>query len=135
MDTDLKPILQLNEYQKLRELIKQHSNGALAKDAVQLSKELDRAIVIQDKDNQEFDPTKTIRIGSYIEIELIKMNRKMKYQLVNPNDADLKSNKISILAPLGTALIGFKEGDQVIWQMPGGATELKILSVDNSHLV
>jgi len=129
---ELKPIIKLNEYQALRELIKQHENGALAKDAIQLASELNRAIVIQNE--EEFDAENTIRIGSIIEIEVTKMNRTMKYKLVFPEESDLKANKISILAPLGTALIGFKANDEVIWQMPGGATELKILSVDNSEI-
>lgn len=129
---DLQPNLRLKEYQALRELIKQHAGGALAHDAAQLSQELDRAIVHQ-KD-EDFDFENTIRIGSKIELEIKKMNRKMTYQLVLPQEADLKANKISILAPLGTALIGFKKGDHVLWQMPGGTTELTILGVDNSDI-
>jgi len=47
-------------------------------------------------------------------------------QLVFPGDADLKQNKISVLAPIGTALIGYRVGDTVEWQAPAGVKRMKI---------
>ena len=127
----LKPIIILTEYKILRELIKRNKDSHLAKEASQLSAELDRAIVIQ----QEELNKKIVRIESEIEFEELKSKRKMKIQLVMPENANLKEGKVSLLAPLGVALIGFSEGDEVNWEMPGGSTQLKILQVSNEHLV
>lgn len=52
-----------------------------------------------------------------------------EYTLVYPREADIETSKISILAPIGTALIGYKKGDEIHWQVPGGVRRLKIASV------
>lgn len=123
---NLKPIILLSEYQSLRELIKRNP-----KEGQQLSEELDRAIVIKEEELNK----KIIRIGSEVEFEVVKTKHKMKVQLVLPEESNLKQQKISIFAPLGTALIGFSENDEVEWDMPGGKMTLKILTVSNEHLV
>jgi regulator of nucleoside diphosphate kinase len=51
------------------------------------------------------------------------------YVLVPPSQADLAAGHISVLAPLGTALLGYREGDEVEWQMPGGVRRLRIENV------
>jgi len=122
---NLKPIILLSEYQALRELIKRNP-----KDGKPLSDELDRAIVIKEEELNK----KIIRVGSEIEFEVVKTKKKMKIQLVLPEESNLQQQKISILAPLGTTLIGFSENDEVEWDMPGGKMLLKILSVSNEHL-
>lgn len=99
----LKPIIELADYQILRNLIKRNQDQKVLKEAKQLSDELDRAIVIK---KEELNP-KIIRIGSEIEIEEAKSKRKMKIQLVLPEEANLPAGKVSLLAPLGVALIGF----------------------------
>ncbi len=123
---NVKPIILLSEYQALRELIKRNP-----KEGIPLSDELDRAIVIKEEELNK----KIIRIGSEVEFEVVKTKNKMQVQLVLPEESNLKQQKISIFAPLGTALIGFSENDEVEWEMPGGKMLLKILSVSNDHLV
>lgn len=122
---NVKPIILLSEYQALRELIKRNP-----KEGTQLSDELNRAIVIKEEELNK----KIIRIGSEVEFEVAKTKHKMKVQLVLPEQSNLKQQKISIFAPLGTALIGFSENDEVEWDMPGGKMTLKILTVSNEHL-
>ena len=48
------------------------------------------------------------------------------YTIVFPADADYEKGKISILAPLGTALLGYRVGDTVDWHMPRGVRRLRI---------
>lgn len=119
---NLKPIILLSEYQLLRELIKHNP-----KEGKSLSDELNRAIVIKEEELNK----KIIRLGSEIELFIPKTKKKMKVQLVLPEDSNLKQQKISIFAPLGTALIGFSENDEVEWEMPGGKMLLKIMNVSN----
>ena len=54
----------------------------------------------------------------------------MNLQLVLPHQADLKQNRISILSPLGVALIGFRQGMTVEWTLPGGLKKLQIIRVE-----
>ena len=50
----------------------------------------------------------------------------MIYSLVFPHSANINQNRISILAPIGTALIGYKIGDIIEWKVPGGLRKLKV---------
>jgi regulator of nucleoside diphosphate kinase len=48
------------------------------------------------------------------------------YQVVFPRDADLSRNKISVLAPIGTALLGYRTGSEIEWRVPGGVRRFRI---------
>lgn len=115
------------DYHFLRELISKSKNSTNAKEANQLSQELDRAVISKES---ELDNS-IIRINSYVTIEDVKAKKQMKIQIVLPSFADLKQSKISILAPLSVAIIGFKENDEVDWELPAGIKTLKIVSVNN----
>ncbi|MBE8723589.1 hypothetical protein C4F50_01430 [Flavobacterium sp. KB82] len=116
------------DYKLLRELILQSKNDTNAKEANQLSQELDRAVINKGNSIDE----SVIRINSVVTIEDVKANKQMKIQIVLPSSADVKQSKISILAPLSVAIIGFKENDQVDWELPAGIKTLKIVAVSNS---
>ncbi|CAD0005735.1 GreA/GreB family elongation factor [Flavobacterium chungangense] len=124
------PIFCKTDYHFLRELILKSKNSTNAKEIGQLSQELDRAKIIKEN---ELDYS-VIRINSYVMIEDVKAGKQMKIQIVLPSMADIKQNKISILAPLSVAIIGFKENDQVDWELPAGLKTLKIIAVDNSDV-
>lgn len=115
------------DYQFLRELILKSKNSTNAKEIGLLSQELDRAVI-----SKENDLDSVIRINSFVTIEDVKANKQMKIQIVLPSSADVKQSKISILAPLSVAIIGFKENDQVDWELPAGLKTLKIIAVDNT---
>lgn len=122
------PIFCKKEYQFLRELILKSKNDSNAKEAGLLSQELDRAIISEEStlDNS------IIRINSHVTIEDVKSNKQMKVQIVLPSLANVQDRKISILAPLSVAIIGFKENDQVDWELPSGIKTLKIIEVNNT---
>ena len=115
------------DYNFLRELILKSKNSTNAKEANQLSQELDRAIISKES---ELDNS-IVRINSYVTIEDVKANKQMKIQIVLPSSSDVKEGKISILAPLSVAIIGFKENDEVDWELPAGIKTLKIIAVNN----
>ncbi|WP_278022418.1 MULTISPECIES: GreA/GreB family elongation factor [Flavobacterium] len=124
------PTFSSSDYKLLRELILQNKNNTNAKEAGQLSQELDRAVVSKG----DLDES-VIRINSTVTIEDVKAKKQMKIQIVLPSAADLKQSKISILAPLSVAIIGFKENDEVDWELPAGIKTLKVVSVDNSNVL
>jgi regulator of nucleoside diphosphate kinase len=53
----------------------------------------------------------------------------MVFTLVFPAEADLKQEKLSVLAPIGTAILGFKTGDEINWNVPDGSRLIKVLEV------
>ncbi len=61
---------------------------------------------------------------------LVRLNGKEKeVSLVYPNDADWGNGKISIFSPIGTALLGYCEGDRIEWSVPSGTMEIEIQKV------
>ena len=49
--------------------------------------------------------------------------------LVYPQEADLIENRISVLSPIGIALLGYSEGDMIQWTVPSGTMEIEIRKV------
>jgi regulator of nucleoside diphosphate kinase len=67
----------------------------------------------------------TMNSRSLIEID----ESEEEIALVYPEDADLIENRISVLSPIGTAILGYGEGDQILWEIPSGVTKIHIKKV------
>ena len=67
--------------------------------------------------------------NSKIRVRDLDTGEENEYTLVFPHAADITKRAISILAPVGMALLGFRAGDVIRWPVPGGARTLKIVSV------
>lgn len=93
-----------------------------------LSEELSKATVLA---KNKF-PADVIRLNSTAIIKDTATNRVITVTIVMPENADVKKNKVSVLAPVGTALIGFKKGQQVTWQVPAGVKDFVIMEVYHS---
>ena len=90
-----------------------------------LREELDRAAVI---DPAAF-PASVVTMGSTVEFEDLGTNEIEEYTITFPDRADVTRKRMSILAPIGTALIGCRVGDVVNWSTPGGIRQLKVRRV------
>jgi regulator of nucleoside diphosphate kinase len=88
-----------------------------------LQEELDRATVC----NAALDCAPGVRMGSFVEFRDDKTGRVRSVQLVYPADADASDGRISVLTPIGAALIGLSEGQSIEWQTRSG--EWKTLTV------
>lgn len=73
-------------------------------------------------------PDDVIRFDSLVTIET-PFGPPKTYQLVTPEKSDIKQNKISILAPMGSALIGYAKNDEIDWHFPSGPNVIKIIDV------
>lgn len=96
-----------------------------AKDQVcldRLRRELDRARIISSK---RVKPD-VVTMNSTVKLRDLDNGELYEYQLVYPQDADAEDNKLSVLAPVGTALLGFRVGDSVQWQVPAGIRRFQI---------
>jgi regulator of nucleoside diphosphate kinase len=78
-------------------------------------------------------PAEVVRLNSIITISA-PHNKKKSFQLVLPNQSNIAENKLSVLAPMGLALFGYAEGDQVLWEFPSGLNKIKILKVEQPAL-
>jgi regulator of nucleoside diphosphate kinase len=87
-----------------------------------LRAELDRAEVV----NGEVAPRNVVVMNAWVGITDLDTGLTHEYQVVFPRDADLSKNKISVLAPIGTALLGYRTGSEIEWAVPGGVRRFRI---------
>ncbi|MBX3241151.1 MAG: GreA/GreB family elongation factor [Chitinophagaceae bacterium] len=95
-----------------------------------LAYELGRAIVVKD----DAIPNHTVRLNSTVTVENVETNSTAAYTIVMPENADISKRKVSVIAPMGAALIGFRKGEEVEWKLPAGLKRFKIIDVVNEPL-
>lgn len=90
-----------------------------------LNEELGRAHVVPAPDI----PPDIVTMHSRVRLRDLDSGSDMVFTLVFPSDADAAGGKISILAPLGTAALGFRRGDTFEWDVPGRVRRLRVEEV------
>lgn len=93
--------------------------------AEQLETELERARVLPLSEV----PDDVAVMNCELEYEDVGTQQRRRLQLVYPQDAELEAGRVSILAPLGCALLGLRVGQQIDWHMPGGLRGIRVLAV------
>lgn len=95
-----------------------------SKDDLQV--ELDRAKIVA----PEAMPHDVVTMNSTVTFRMASSSTEYALTLVYPNEVDDGTGKISILAPVGGALLGLREGDEIAWPKPGGGSlEVRILKI------
>jgi len=120
-------ILEKKEYVYLKRIlnVSGYANDFEAqKSLLKLSEELKSAHIV----DEEEMPEDVIRFNSKVTV-VSDTGWEKTLQVVNPTDRDSKKDKISVLMPMGAALIGYSSNDTVVWDFPGGKQELKITNV------
>lgn len=84
--------------------------------ALALMDELNRAEVLP----PEQMPADVVTMHSQVECEDVSSGEKHVLTLVYPNEADVEKGRVSVLAPVGSALLGLSVGQTIDWQAPGG---------------
>jgi len=87
-----------------------------------LEEELDKAHIVGSRDI----PGDVVTMRSQVRVKDMKSGPEMDLSVVFPSEADSEQGKISVLAPVGTALLGYRVGDTIEWKVPGGLRRLKI---------
>jgi regulator of nucleoside diphosphate kinase len=76
-------------------------------------------------------PPDVVTIGSTVRFTDRRTGVCETYTLVFPAEADLERHRLSVFAPIGTALLGRREGEVVWWQVPSGIRSVRINEVVN----
>jgi regulator of nucleoside diphosphate kinase len=90
-----------------------------------LAAELDRAKVLAARDI----PRDVVTMHVPVRVTDLDDGRQRTLTLVFPGEAASAQGKISVLAPIGTALLGYRAGDTVEWRVPGGLRRFRIEAV------
>jgi len=98
---------------------------SLFRDQLQLES-LEQTLESAEVASSERVPGDVIRMNSRVRVLDFDTRKRGLYTLVFPDDADISTNQISVLAPLGLALLGRRQGDVVEAKVPGGARRLRV---------
>lgn len=110
------------DYLRLKSLIE----GKGPEEIENLEIELDRAQLLADNEV----PSDLVTMNSIFRFENMSENKQMIMSIVYPQESNAQENKVSILAPLGSALLGLRVGQEINWQFPDGKTKkLKVLEI------
>ncbi len=102
-----------------------HAYNPELKYLTDLQGELNRAEIV----SSERIPQDVVTMNSRVTVQDIETGEYSTYTLVFPAAADAAQDKISILAPIGTAIIGYRVGDEVEWKVPAGVRKLKVTEI------
>jgi len=126
----IKAIEVAREHGDLKENAEYHAakerQGHIEGRIMELKDKLGRAEVI-DCSKVECD---RVVFGTVVTLVDLGTDEELRYQLLGPDEADVKDGSISVLSPLGRAMIGKVVGDDVRVQAPGGARELEVLEIN-----
>lgn len=122
-------ILNKREYEIISDLIRPifESPNLMNVCISKLKEELKTAIILDD--SEEF-PEDVIRLNSIVDLNT--PFGVMKIQLVLPELSNSEQKRVSILTPMGSALIGYAEKDKIMWDFPNGTQEVEIIKVSHS---
>ena len=74
-------------------------------------------------------PGDVVTMNATVRLRDLETEEEETYTLVYPDDADIEVNRISVLAPVGTALLGYRAGDVVEWPVPAGVARFRVEEV------
>lgn len=116
MSTKPNIIISSLDVERLEKILEALPHGAVGKEELEI--ELERAEIVE----PEEIPANVVTMNSTVRFKVASSNEEFEYTLVYPKDADGSKHKISILAPVGSAMLGLKEGNEIEWPKPGGGS-------------
>ena len=113
-----------SDYDKLQKIIQEQAlyNPASKEALAPLRNELERAEI---RDSESI-PDDVITLHSRARLTDLDHNEVLEYAIVPPEEADPAEGRISILAPLGTAMLGYRKGDTFEWTVPAGKSRFRV---------
>ena len=111
-----------DDLDRLFKLIEEEPEGTLAP----LENELVRANVVP----RDKIPADVVTMNSRVVFENENTSERREVTLVYPGNADIDAGRISVLVPVGTALLGLRVGQSIEWELPsGGKQRYRIVKV------
>lgn len=120
-----KTIITIPDSERLKKLIDDSYTGVSDNSAQRLEAKLRSSQIVA----STTVPPDVITMNSQILLSDGDEASDLVYSLVYPESADIMSNRISVLAPVGTAILGGREGDTIEWDVPGGTVRVSIKKI------
>ncbi|MBP7637550.1 MAG: nucleoside diphosphate kinase regulator [Kiritimatiellae bacterium] len=113
-----------NDFERLQELLE--GGGAVLnrdrKDLSALAEELKQATIV----TPDSLPANVVTMNTRLRLMDLDTRQPFEMTVVFPQDADVDTGKVSIISPVGTAVLGYAEGDTIEWSVPAGTRRLQI---------
>jgi regulator of nucleoside diphosphate kinase len=109
------------DYGRLLELVDQHDSPTSSA----LEDELSRARIVPQREI----PEGVVTMNSDVVYEDGASGVRRTVRLVYPRDADAALGRVSVMAPIGAALLGLRVGQEIDWEVPGGARRVRVVEV------
>lgn len=115
----------MTDKSKLIEIIDKAANKEMRAEISfkELEAEIKRAKVI----DQSVPPFAFVKMNSKVLMTID--HEEEEITLVYPEASDIRNNKISVFSPIGTAILGYREGSCIEWRVPGGTVHIRIVSI------
>lgn len=115
-----------SDYERLRVLVDVGVHQRAGRSTVSnLERELDRAEIVP----EEALPADVVAMHSTVKLVDLDTDAEHVYTVVYPHEANVDRGRISVLAPIGTAVLGYRTGDVVEWEVPAGRRRFRIEEV------
>lgn len=121
-------IIEESEYLKIEKLLNLNNEGNVSTVKSYITKlqgELKNAIILPKSEM----PEDVIKLNSIVRIKARDTLWERTFELVLPTKNSHKENKVSLLLPMGAAILGYAKGDVILWDFPKGLQELNVLDV------
>ncbi|HLS27419.1 MAG TPA: GreA/GreB family elongation factor [Opitutales bacterium] len=92
-----------------------------------LHRELQRAAIL----DRDILPAGTVSLHSRVQLRDLETDETEEWTLTLPEFANFDERKLSVLAPIGTAILGYSIGDEIEWDTPGGTRYLRVEKVEH----
>lgn len=74
-------------------------------------------------------PADVVTMNSRVVVKDVDTGETSEYMLVFPDQADVSQGRLSVVSPIGTAILGYAKGDTIAWQTPGGPRQIRIVAI------
>lgn len=115
-------IVTAQDLERLQDLLMSCNSTAAAE---QLDTELDRALVVPQREI----PGDVVTMNSEVVYEELGSGARRTVRVVYPRDANASRGWVSVLAPIGSALLGLRVGQEIAWSMPAGVRRVRVVAV------
>ena len=92
-------------------------------------KELARELAIAETVEPKAVPADVVTMNSRVVVKDLENGESSEYTLVFPEQADVEQARLSVVSPIGTAILGYAKGDTINWQTPGGPRQIRIMDI------
>jgi regulator of nucleoside diphosphate kinase len=114
-------IITKSDLERLQPVIDQHDTPA----SDSLASELHRAVIVESR----AVPADVVTMNSDVVYEDLATGVQRRVKVVYPKDSDPSRGHVSVLAPIGSALLGLHVGQTIDWQVPSGTKRIRVLEI------